>query len=38
MDWEEWADKKPKPFDILVALIEALVVGAAVVGIGCYIL
>jgi hypothetical protein len=38
MDWDKWASSKPEPMDIVVAVLEAIVVAAAVIGIGCYII
>jgi hypothetical protein len=38
MDWDKWASNKPEPMDIVVAILEAIVVAAAVIGIGCYII
>jgi hypothetical protein len=38
MDWDKWASNKPEPMDIMVAILEAIVVAAVVIGFGCWVL
>jgi len=38
MDWENTGRKKPEPMEVVVAILEAIVVAAAVIGLGCYII
>jgi hypothetical protein len=38
MDWDKWANNKPEPMEIAVAVIEAIVIAGIVIGLGCWIL
>ena len=38
MDWDKWANKKPEPMEVAVAILEAIVVAAVVISVGCWIL